>query len=144
MFDLDKLYELREKMVICKNLHEINVFFMDYFGENPEFIAIGAPPKDTEFMETLIAEAVSKIFNTNKIVLSHRAFVHIEEYEFIHGCFFGNGKPMSILYFEDLKLGVLCVLESFFGSGEIKYSRFMAATQEEIIKRLKEAGRSEK
>ena len=111
--------ELRKEFV---KTTEFGVFydkFLQNFGEHPAFMELGSP---------LIAPHLERIINeTTDRMLGHAAEVQaarlviIPEAQLIHGAFFVESSFGGLLYFEDLRMGMVVIT---FTSGRCEFARF--------------------
>src|SRR6476619_2662875 len=97
--DLSLLPTLLDKLVAATNFSEVSDYFFDYFGKDPDFIALGEQVED-EFLEQVIRQVGGQLF-PGQIVLNHLLMTRLPEYGFIHGGFALNGRIGSVIYFAD-------------------------------------------
>jgi hypothetical protein len=119
--DLKLLATLKEKLIKAKDFGEVWTYFMDHFGENPKFIALGNRAHDP-LLEAIITEVGRELFG-KKVPLTNFLLTRLPEQQFLHGALTINGKLGNILYFEDVHMGLLTVVMSFSPS-ETKLIRF--------------------
>ena len=106
--DLTLLDTLRFKIATDKVLADVFEYFFDNFGEDPEFFSVGTPVEDTRLAQ-LLAHVGGALFKAAKITLRDSRLVRIDEYSFIHGGFLMNGALANVIYFDDIKKGILAV-----------------------------------
>jgi hypothetical protein len=110
MVDLKKLLVLKDKLIKAKDFKEPCDYFLTHFGENPDFIKLGAAA-DSEFLLPIIEEL-------GKALLKHRptdirlAITEIAEYQFLHGACFLDGRIANLMYFKDIDMGILSLLQA--------------------------------
>jgi hypothetical protein len=132
--DLNRLHDLKEKLVNGKNFSEIWHFYMDHFADHQEFVELGEPAQSKR-VEAAIAAACQKMLsippkkgfgdpaklNTPKIAKFF--LIKIPEYQLFHGPVQVGKRMGGMFYFEDIKTGLLAV-PSQANIEEIQYSRF--------------------
>jgi hypothetical protein len=119
--DLTKLAALKDKLVHATSFSEVVNYFLDHFGESPEFIALGQQARHP-FLEAVAAQVFAKIFPGSEVV-AQLLLTRLPEHQFIHGGCTVNGCFGTILYFEDVAVGLLMVTGPPLG-GETKMARF--------------------
>jgi hypothetical protein len=117
---LEKLSQLKEKLQKETDLSKIWLYYMDEFGDRPEFSNIGEPVRQ-DFLLTVIAQVCQQIFGkpTN---IDGILTIYIEEYQFYHAPFIANKHIGGIIFFEDINTGLIAVTSA--ASNLAKYSRF--------------------
>lgn len=123
MLDLAQLIVLKDKLINGSDFSEVFRFFLDHFGENPEFHDIGELVPEHPLLLSMIEQIGRTMFKQNKLRLVGLHLARLNEYPFIHGGFFINGKVATILYFEEINKGLMAVS---WGGDEMRYSRFTA------------------
>src|SRR5262245_21363160 len=84
--DAQKLEELREKMQAEEDFAAIWKFFFDYFGENPEFMALGRRADETiKFFLEPILESLCKQVVNHEVKVEQFILSEIPEQRFFHG-----------------------------------------------------------
>jgi hypothetical protein len=105
--DLSLLQELKHKLVHDKDLMPVWKFFLDHFGEDPEFIALGEAIRH-EFLETVLAQVGMQMF-PGKAIASMTRLVRLKDQQFIHGSANLAGRMGMVFYFEDEQVGMVVV-----------------------------------
>ncbi len=117
---LKKLYQLKEKLQKETDLSKIWSYYMDEFGDRPEFSDVGEPVRQDALLAT-IAQVCQQIFgkptNIDDILI-----IYIKEYQFYHAPFMANKHIGGVIFFEDINTGLIAVTSA--GSNLAKYSRF--------------------
>jgi hypothetical protein len=85
------------------------------------FIELGEPIRD-EALETTIAHVVLQMFPRDGEDIQVR-LIGLADQGFIHGNVVVAGRVGGVLYFEDVRVGLIAVSESF-PSDETKFARF--------------------
>ncbi len=114
--DLVKLDILRLMMSTETDLQTIFEYFLDHFGENEEFISLGKPLTDQHHpLLSVIHTVAQEIFakykmKANPLRLEHLLLIHVPDHKLIHGGMLLQGHMANVLYFEDLKVGLMVVV----------------------------------
>lgn len=123
--DLSLLPELKHKLIHDKDLTPVWQFFLDHFGEDPEFIALGEAITHA-FLESVLAQVGMQMFPGNAIASMTR-LVRLEDQQFIHGSINLSGRMGFVFYFEDIQVGMVVVSDpSAFDNA--KMARFSGRT----------------
>ena len=122
--DLSRLQELKRRLVNDKDLMKLWGFFLDEFAANLEFIEQGAPTQD-QSLETTIAHIALQMFPRDGNVTMTR-LVKLPDQHFIHGSVNVAGRVGGVVYFEDIRVGLVAVSD-LFPSDETKLARFSTA-----------------
>ncbi len=130
---LDRLQELKQKLVQENDFSEIWSFYMDHFADHPEFIEVGEPVRD-DFLEAVLPQICQEIFYRG-IQVSDLLLIYIAEHQFFHGPFQVEGRIGGMIYFQDAKVGLLAVSADFPPTDAVKYSRFSGALKIPLSKR---------
>ncbi len=121
MVDLTKLLVLRDKLIKATDFKEPCDYFLTHFGENPDFIKLGVPA-DAEFL-TPILQGLSNAILKKTPTHIRLALTEIPDYRFLHGACFMDSQIANILYFRDIDMGILTLLQSG-PSGGVQMARF--------------------
>jgi hypothetical protein len=117
---LEKLYQLKEKLQQEKDLSKIWSYYMDEFGDIPEFSDLGEPVQQ-ESLLAVITQVCQQIFG-KPININDILTIYIKEYKFYHAPFMANNHIGGVIFFEDINTGLIAVTSA--GSKLAKYSRF--------------------
>jgi hypothetical protein len=122
---LEKLSQLKEKLQKETDLSKIWLYYMDEFGDRPEFIDVGEPVRQ-DFLLTVITQVCQQIFGkpTN---IDDILTIYIKEYQFYHAPFIANKHIGGVIFFEDINTGLIAVTSAT--SKLAKYSRFTGITK---------------
>jgi hypothetical protein len=118
---LSRLQELKRQVVNDKDLMKVWEFFLDNFGEDLEFLDLGQPIRHEE-LETTIAHISLEMFPNDGTMVMIR-LIHLPEQKFIHGSVNVAGRDGGVIYFEDIRVGVVTASDGF-PSKETKFARF--------------------
>jgi hypothetical protein len=118
-----RLQELKQKVLHDKDLAPVWSFFLDHFGENSEFMALGELT-DHLFVEAVLAQVGQQLFGAEGAV-TRLLLTRIADQHFIHGGFSMGVRIGGVFYFEDAQIGLAAVADKP-PSIEAKYARFSA------------------
>jgi hypothetical protein len=119
--DLGKLQTLKRMLTTAREFSSVFAYFLDHFGESPEFIALGERT-DSPFLETVLAEIGKELFG-KEVQVQDVLLTRLAEQGFIHGACSLGGTLANVLYFEDVRMGLLVVVLSF-DTNETRLVRF--------------------
>ena len=119
--NLENLATLKQLLTTSNSFGEVLKYFMDEFGMDTEFIALGNNLKHP-FLEAIIPQIGKQIFGDDSRVQG-LLLTQIPERDFTHGALFLNGNTATIFYFEDIPMGLLGVSGGWVSS-ETKVVRF--------------------
>jgi hypothetical protein len=120
--NLSGLEKLKNILATGKDLSVAFTYFMDHFGENEAFLDLGRPKKN-DTLEDLISAAAGAMFGV-RVVLQQFLLIAVPKTHFIHGAGMINGMMATVIYFEDIQVGILCVYRG--PKGGTLFSRFSA------------------
>ena len=112
---------LKEKVLTAENFDEVWQYFFDHFSDNPRFIDMGQKTENS-FLQSILEGVGERLFR-KKGEVTNMLFVKIPQHRFIHGACCIQGRMASVMYFEDVKLGILSVIGSLL-THEVMMVRF--------------------
>jgi len=118
--------DLKKRFVESTNFAEFHDYYFTNFVEKGNFTSLGrtlSAPR-SEFLNRALAEAYIKAADIGSAVISSQ-LIEIPELGLVHGALNVNGKLASVLYFDDISMGMFVVVENS-ATGETKYMRFTA------------------
>ena len=118
--DLELLTVLKDKLVHATQFADVINYFFDHFGEDAEFIGLGDATRHA-FLESVLAEVGRQMFG-NQVAIMDVLLTRLPEQHFIHGGGVLNGRVATVLYFEDIAVGLVAVASP--SSKETKLARF--------------------
>jgi hypothetical protein len=124
---ITRLKELKQRMLREKDLSKIWLFYMDHFADHAEFTELGKPIQN-EYLDAILPQICKQMFGRT-VKISDFLAIYLAEYQFCHGPFEVDGRIGGVIYFEEIKTGLLAVSENPALSNEVKYSRFSVAIQ---------------
>ncbi|WP_292853345.1 hypothetical protein, partial [Nostoc sp. NMS8] len=84
---------------------------MDHFADHPEFTDLGEPA-DHEYLDAVLQKTCQQMFG-KAIKISDCLLIYIAPYHFFHGAFQIEGRIGGVIYFEDIKFGLIAVSEDY-------------------------------
>jgi hypothetical protein len=123
----DRLQELKQKLTDEADLSDIWSFYMDHFADDPEFTELGEPVHN-EYLDAVVHKTCQHLFG-DAIKIMDFLLIYIADYRLFHGPFQVQGRIGGVIYFEDLKIGLLAVSAHNPPTDVVKYSRFSEIIQ---------------
>jgi len=121
--DLTLLETLKQKLAGSKDLAKPFEYFIDHFGTDLQFMQMGQSFQDP-VLEEFIAGIAQHWFKTDLIRLGQQ-LVQIPGSSFVHGIVRINGRQANVIYFDDIKVGLVVLLPTRRGE-MMEYGRFTA------------------
>ena len=121
--ELSLLGTLKEKLINNKVLADVQTYFLDHFGENQQFMDLGEEYSDP-FLEGILRQ-VARQLQGRAVTVDNVLLLRLPEEGFIHGHCAIDGRMGALLYFEDIRQGLLSVIWSL-SPPETKFVRFSA------------------
>ena len=118
--NLALLATLKERLINAKEFSDVWTYFLDHFGEDSAFLALGERTRN-DVVETLLVQTAKKLCRLN-VSPEHVLLTYLPEYQFIHGGIFANGSMINVLYFGDIFMGTIMVCT--LGSEQTHVLRF--------------------
>jgi hypothetical protein len=125
--NINRLQELKQKLTSEADLSKIWSFYMDNFADHLEFTELGEP-SDNEYLHTVLYKTCQQIFG-RAIKITNFLPIYIAEYHFFHAPFQVERRIGGVIYFEDIKIGLIAVSADYPPTDEVKYSRFSEVLQ---------------
>ncbi len=116
-----KMETLKDKLIVSRELADVMRYFLDHFGEDPKFIALGERIEHPLLL-LMLGQVARGVFG-HEVEVTDVLLTHLEEHHFIHGTARLGGKLATVLYCEDLCKGLVTVCWSA-RPPETKYARF--------------------
>ncbi|MFK0733511.1 MAG: hypothetical protein HEQ35_07715 [Gloeotrichia echinulata IR180] len=124
---IERLQELKQKLTNEADLSNIWLFYMDHFADHAEFTELGQPAHN-EYLNTIIHKTCQQMFGKT-IKITNFFLIYIAKYHLFHGPFQVQGRIGGVIYFEDIKIGLLAVSADYPPTDAVKYSRFTEIIQ---------------
>lgn len=112
---------LKEKILGAENFNEPWEYFFDHFSENPAFMNMGEKTQNP-LLQSILEEVGERLFR-QKVKVTDMMLTEIPQHNFVHGACFVQGRLASVLFFKDVKVGMLSILGSA-RSHEVSMIRF--------------------
>ncbi|MEH2160950.1 MAG: hypothetical protein V7K38_07850 [Nostoc sp.] len=124
---IDRLQEIKQKLTNESDLSHIWLFYMDHFADHPEFTELGQPAYN-EYLDAIVHKSCKHLFGKATKITGF-FLIYIAEYQLFHGAFQVEGRIGGVIYFDDIKIGLLAVSEDYPLTDVVKYSRFSEIIQ---------------
>ncbi|MEH2214534.1 hypothetical protein [Nostoc sp.] len=125
--NIDRLQELKQKLTNDADLSDIWLFYMDHFADLPKFTDMGESAYN-EYLDAVLQKTCQQMFD-RAIKISDFLLIYITPYHLFHGAFFLEGRIGGVIYFEDIKIGLIAVSADYPPTDAVKYSRFTEMIQ---------------
>jgi hypothetical protein len=119
--DLTRLATLKQKLQTAREFSEVWRYFMDHFGDDPDFMALGEQTRDN-FLEQAVSQIAAQLTGA-PVTVASMILIRLPEHGFIHGSVVLGGRPGNVMYFEDIHMGLMGVAWSA-ETAEAKFVRF--------------------
>ncbi|MBG1269108.1 hypothetical protein [Nostoc sp. WHI] len=126
--NIDRLQELKKKLTDEADLSHIWLFYMDHFADQPEFTDLGEPAYN-EYLNAVLYKTCQQMFG-REIKITDFLLIYIAPYHLFHGAFQVGGRIGGVIYFEEIKIGLLAVSVDYPSTDVVKYSRFSFMIQQ--------------
>jgi hypothetical protein len=125
--NIDRLQELKQKLTSETDLSNIWVFYMDHFADHAEFTDLGEPAYN-EYLDAVLHKTCQQMFG-RAIKINDFFLIYIAKYRLFHGAFLVEKRIGGVIYFEDIKIGLIAVSADYPPTDAVKYSRFSEVAQ---------------
>ena len=119
---INRLHELKQKLTNESDLSKIWLFYMDHFADKPEFLDVG-DRADNKYLDTVIRRTCQQMFG-KETKITDSLLIHIAKYRLFPGAFQVKKRTGGVIFFEDIKVGLLAVSADYPPTDMVKYSRF--------------------
>lgn len=132
------LTRLKELLQTADNFSDIVRYFFDHLSNDPVFIEHSNPVNHPLISQTLQSVA-AELFRQDaavtgrkqEAVITNMLLLKLDQYPFYHGACFIQHRPVSILYFEDIDMGIVCAASTF---PYMQYARFTCYRLKDVDK----------
>jgi hypothetical protein len=128
--DPSLLATLKQRLVNATDFSDVWTYFLDHFGEDPAFLALGERTRH-DVVETLLVQTAKKLCRLD-VPAANVLLTSLPEHQFIHGGIFAKGHMINVLYFGDIFMGTIMVCT--LGSDQTHVLRF---TGREVVDQTK-------
>ncbi|QQP89349.1 hypothetical protein IGS68_25740 [Skermanella sp. TT6] len=115
-----KLEDLKNTLLTAETFARVQEKFFDELGMNRDFIAAGMQV-DVPLLKAAFEQVGRQVFGPTCIVQGFALF-RMEADKFVHGGCMMNGCLATVLYFEDVDVGLVAV-STDFSTGAMTYAR---------------------
>ena len=115
-----KLKEVKDLLVSADDLSKVHKSFFDSIDAHREFIDL-AKPTTSELLEETLKIIGRNIFQKDCAIIDLR-LLKMKREHFIHGVGIMNGCITTILYFDDIDVG-LAAVSTNFATGQTSFAR---------------------
>jgi len=123
--NIKRWQELKQKLTHEPDLGKIWLFYMDHFSDHVEFTNLGQPCHN-RYLADVVLKSCEELFGKTT-PLTNLLLIYIAEHQFFHGPLEIQGRFGGVIYFEDVKVGLIAVSATFPPTDEVKYLRFSEA-----------------
>jgi len=106
-----ELTKLKELLQTADDFSNIVKYFFDHLGDDPTFIDLSKPAKHPLVKKTLQHVAAS-LFKKD-VTVTNLLLLKFGKHPFYHGAGFVQGRPINIIYFEDIDMGLVCAASTY-------------------------------
>ena len=119
-----RLETLKEKLQHDDDFGAVWQYFFDHFGGNAAFVQSGTPASAdvNAFIEPVIERTVQHILG-REVMIAQLNLTEVAGHHFFHGPALTDAGLCVILYFDDVKVGMISFTQGL-GSGLMHYGRF--------------------
>jgi hypothetical protein len=89
---------------------------------------LGSEPANNECLDAVLQKTCQQMFD-RAIKISDCLLIYIAPYHLFHGAFQIEGRIGGVIYFEDIKIGLIAVSADYPPTDTVKYSRFTEVIQ---------------
>lgn len=118
--DLEKLQSLKDMVMTAKDLADPWNYFFDHFSDSPSFMSQGKTVKNAPKLAGIIEGVGSQLLSRKARVKALR-LTSLREHSFVHGACQISKRLTTVIYFTDVKMGLLAVQDP---SGQTFFIRF--------------------
>jgi hypothetical protein len=116
--NLQKLEDLKAMVQIDEDFGAIWKYFFDHFGEKPEFAALGKPADETvrSYLEPILEDICKRVAN-REVMIAEFLLSEVPGHGFFHGPCLTDAGIVVVMYFEDVKMGMISLSSGLGGLG---------------------------
>jgi len=100
---------------------------MDNFADHPGFTQLGEPSYN-EYLDGIIHKTCQRMFG-RAVKITDFLPIYIAKYRLFHAPFQVERRIGGVIYFEDIKIGLIAVSADYPPTDAVKYSRFSEILQ---------------
>jgi hypothetical protein len=80
-------------------------------------------PVQNPYIDAVVKKTCQQLFGQN-VRITNFLLIHIPRHQFFHGPFQASGRIGGVIFFEDIKVGLMGISAHFPPTDEVQYSRF--------------------
>ena len=125
--------ELKRRFVNTTDFADFHKYYLSNFVERGPFLKLGralSTPR-ASFLIRAFVQAYNSVWGTRLAEISSQ-LIEVPELGLIHGALVAEGKLASVLYFDDLQMGMFAVVDNAL-TGDMKYMRFHASRRDSVF-----------
>jgi hypothetical protein len=114
------LSRLKDLLQTADNFGDIVTYFFDHLTNDPVFVHRSKPVKHPlvqQALQTVAAELFKRDAAAAGTIedaqITNMVLLKLSKYPFYHGACFIRGRPVNILYFEDIDMGIVCTTATY-------------------------------
>ncbi|UEM03495.1 hypothetical protein JL101_026655 [Skermanella rosea] len=115
-----KLADLKNTLLTADSFARVQGKFFDELGMSPDFVAAGRAA-DVPLLKAAFEQVGRRVFGPG-CTIQGLALFRMESEKFVHGGCLMNGCLATVLYFEDVDVGLVAV-STDFSTGNMSYAR---------------------
>ena len=124
----EKVEVLKRRLRQDTELSQFWEYYFTHFAEQPSFHKMGSPCSN-KVVEDRLRLVGQKLFGRDRILLEDLMLIEIPQFGLIHGACSLQGALASVLYFPEMKAGVIAVARS---NGQMTYARITEPALESL------------
>jgi len=114
------LAKLKDLLQTAENFGDIVTFFFDHLSNDRTFIDHSKPAKHP-LIKPALQTVAAQLFKEDPVAptsgagapISNMVLLKLRKHPFYHGACFIQGRPVTVLYFEDIDMGVVCTTSTY-------------------------------
>ncbi len=127
---IEKLSDLKDKLLTGENFSDTYNYFFDHFGENNEFMRMSKKTKHP-VIKKIISSIGEQLFK-KKVDVTHMMLLKFPKSDFYHGACFIDGKMGGIIFFQDIDMGMISIVKEYPETLFIRFSTVQMETGDPV------------
>jgi hypothetical protein len=129
VIEIGQIEVLRRRLLQDADLSQFWDYYFTNFAENPRFTTMGDPSRN-ELLEEALGLVARKLFGRDAVRVNDLLLIEIPQFQLIHGSCSIDGCFAGVLYFPDMKAGVIAIVMG--QDGQMMYARITAHLLESL------------
>ena len=100
-----ELKTLRKQLQTADNFSDIMRYFFDHMAESDDFLDLSKRSKN-KLLKTTLKMICEQVYGED-VALTHLLILELKAYRFYHGGGLLNGRPLNMIYFADIDMGLV-------------------------------------